>query len=78
MVRSGFNFDIWFVFYRFFKFQKTLDEHDIITFDFFTCMQFTHPHCISPALEHLHAAPFFPRYAGSFSDTLFFFRWSNT
>jgi hypothetical protein len=35
MMQSEFNFDVWFVIYRFLKLQITLDENAIITFEFF-------------------------------------------
>jgi hypothetical protein len=39
MVWTEFHFDVCFVIYRFFKVSITLDDDDIISFDFFTCMQ---------------------------------------
>jgi hypothetical protein len=71
MVQSEFNFDIWFVIYRFLKFQNTLYNDDIITFDFFTCV-----HSPTPLNLTRIATPagctFVSRCAGSFSVNFFF------
>jgi hypothetical protein len=56
MMQSEFNFDVWFVIYRFLKLQITLDENAITTFEFFYMHTSTHPY----ALQHLPAAALLP------------------
>jgi hypothetical protein len=46
MVQSEFNFDVWFVIYRFFKFQITLDDDDIINFDFLHACIYPRSYCM--------------------------------
>jgi hypothetical protein len=71
MVWSKFNFDVWFVIYRFFKFQIILDTITSLPLTFLYTR--IHP----PVLQHLRAAPLFPRHADFLQPQhiLFLLKW---